>query len=178
MDRDSPASHCTAFIIPANLYSFRNDQCLVLSTQTAYRNIKDCFRIVESEGGNEVKLRPEIESKPSGLQTYAVTVSQVYFAVAFGLQTYAVTVSQVYFAVAFVDQDGNIPEGCSSLIGKLQIGVNGIQRLQNRPRKASRIRTPSDTDPITLSFSNHGKRLILLHHVSSPSRLVLMERTT
>jgi hypothetical protein len=160
MDRDSPASHCTAFIIPANLYSFRNDQCLVLSTQTAYRNIKDCFRIVESEGGNEVKLRPEIESKPSGLQTYAVTVSQVYF------------------AVAFVDQDGNIPEGCSSLIGKLQIGVNGIQRLQNRPRKASRIRTPSDTDPITLSFSNHGKRLILLHHVSSPSRLVLMERTT
>lgn len=58
------------------------------------------------------------------------------------------------------------------IIGNLQIAVKGANQLQRKPRKVRRLRTLLYTDPISLSFSNNWKRLLLLHDVSGPSRFV------
>jgi hypothetical protein len=76
--------------LQTDLYSFRYDQYLVLSTDSLAKDIPNCFCFHESETGNGVKLIPEPQSA------------------AFGLQSYALTVSQGYDAIAYLDRDGNI----------------------------------------------------------------------
>lgn len=71
-------------------YSYRHDKYLVLSTETSYNDIKDCFRIDQTSDGKFKTLHTEDNLAP-------------------GLKSFAVAISQPYHAAAFLDHNGKSP---------------------------------------------------------------------